>query len=851
MKNKKILLLLMLIGLLLGVVSACSKEVVEEDIPIYSYDTISEEDIVFENENLEFHFSPETTQFYVVVKSTGQIWYSNPQDIDTDTLASSIAKKDLNATISIKYNTESGSATTMNNYASSIEKGNFTYEELDNGVIVNYTIANMEKLFLIPQAVPESRFKQYFDQMDKSSQSMILDNYKIYDINKVRKDENKDDLLAQYPDYATEKIYVLREGNKNDQLKLRMEEYFTAVGYTAEEYELDLARYITESSMDIPVFNVSIQYNLEKDGLLVSLPLDKIQYKKEYPLVEVRPLAYLGAGGLSAEGFLFVPDGSGGIINFNNQKQSQNQYKSNVYGWDYATSRDSVIDETRINMPLFGVSYNNSDTGASLICVLEQGSSYAYIEADVSGRMNNYNFAAANYTLVHSELMNISAKSDKTVRMFQENLPEEVISQRYIFIDDNDYTSMASTYREYLMAKYPELVKKTESDLPVAVELIGAVDRTKHVFGIPTRQPDELTSYKEAKGIVEQLLSYGMTDLSIRYNGWFNDGVIHKAPNKVKLIKELGSKKDFKKLVTYTKDNNVDLYLESTFQFVYNNSISDDFMGIRDSAKFVNRKLCELLPFNPIYYGEADYLYDYNLAKPSYYLKNIDKYADEIADLGVMNIAFGDIGETLSSDYDRKNEVSREKALNLQVEKLSKLNSEGYNIMVNSGNIYAVPYADFIVDVNLASKGYNIIDEEIPFYEIVLHGLVSYSGTPVNIAADYERALLKTAETGAGLYFIFMDADSFELQDSRYTRYFSVDFNEWAEDTKELYQRMKADFGHLYNQYIVGHEKIGDGLYMTEYEDGTQVIVNYNESASFYNGIEVPAKDYIVEGGQQ
>lgn len=836
----------MLIGLLLGVMSACSKEVTEEDLPIYSYDTISEEELIFENDSLEFHFDPVTTHFYVVKKSTGHIWYSNPQDTSIDTIAAGINKKDLDATLSLKYNTESGSPTMMNNFGSSIEKGNYTYEVLENGVKVNYTIADLDKVYFIPPAAPASRFEPFISQFDKGTQSRILNNYKIYDINKVRKDENKDELLAKYPEYATEKIYVLRETDNKGQL-LWIEEQFASVGYNQQEYETDLARYETTSSSDKPQFNVSIQYTLEEDGLLVTIPLQEIKYKKRYPIIELRPLAFFGAGSMTDEGFILIPEGSGGIIRFNNGKQTQNPYKADVYGWDYGMYRDAVIDETRVNLPVFGISNVNS----SFLCILEQGSSYAFLEADVAGRMNSFNFASANYNMVHSALMDISAKSDKTVRMFQDSLPDEVITQRYVFLDQTDYTSMASAYRNYLMARFPELVKKTESEVPVAVELIGAVDRTKHVFGIPTRQPDELTSYQEAKAVIDELLSYGMKDLSIRYNGWFNEGIIHEAPNKVKPIQELGGNKEFKKLTAYANEKGISLYLEATFQFVYGNSMFDNFVRVRDSAKFVNREIVDLVPYNPIFFGETDWLYEFNLAKPRYYLDNIDSYAKEIAEYGVKNIAFGDIGEILSADYDRKKSVSREEALRLQAEKLSELKQKGYNLMINSGNIYAVPYADFIVDVNLSTKGYNIIDQEIPFFEIVLHGLVSYAGTPLNLASNYKKDLLKTVETGAGLHYTFMVADSFQLRDSRYTGYFSANFDEWKEDANATYQKMKKDFGHLYDQFITGHEELAKGVYRTEYEDGTQVIVNYNESAYTYKGREIPAKDYIVEGGKQ
>ncbi|MHB8128740.1 MAG: DUF5696 domain-containing protein [Mobilitalea sp.] len=846
MKSRKMLLLLMLISLLLCVVSACGKEEVVEEIEIYSYDTLVEDEYVVENDNLEFHFDPVTTHFYVVNKNTGYTWYSNPLDTDTDVLAQGINMEDLQSTISLKFNTESGSPTTMNNFGSSIEKGNFTYELMENGVKVNYTIADLQKVYLFPLAVPESRWNEFFTLFDKSTQIKVLMNYKIYDINDLDKDDNKDELLATYPDMATEKIYVLREGTQ-EYLKQDIEENFALAGYTQEDYDLDAARYSVTSSSKKPMFNVSIIYELEEDGFVASIPLNEIDFKSDYPIVEIKPLGFFGAGGLNDEGFLVVPEGSGGLINFNNQKFSQNPYASNVYGWDYAMNRDALIDETRANMPLFGI----SNKSASFICVLEEGSSYAYIEADVSGRMHSYNYAAANYTLIHNELMDISAKSDTTVRMFQKELPNEMLSQRYIFLDENDYPSMATSYRDYLLANNTELTKLTEADLPVAVEIIGAVDRTKHILGVPTRQPDALTTYEDTVNITKQLLSYGITDLRIKYNGWFNEGVQHDAPNKVDLVKELGSKKDFKNMVSYLKDNNVGLYLESNFQFVYNNSISDNFIGIRDAAKLANRKLVELYPYHPVWFGENQDMAMYYLAKPEYYLKNMDAYADEIADLGVTNIAFGDIGKNLAADYDDKHEVSREAALKLQQEKLAQLHSEGYGMMIETGNIYAVPYADMIVDINLSTKGYNIIDEEIPFYEIALHGLVPYAGEAINLAEDYERNILKTAETGAGLFFVFMQEDSFALQESNYTEYFSAEFDQWSDTTSELYNRMKKDFGHLYNQYITDHQKIAKGVYMTVYEDGTTVIVNYNESAYTHNQKVIEAKNYIVEGGKQ
>lgn len=846
MKLRKSILLLVLISLLLCVVSACGKKEEEASINVYEQKNKDNQEKVISNDNFEFHFDPTTTQFKLVKKNTGYTWYSNPKDADKDALATGVNKKDLLSTLTIKYNTESGSETLMTNYGSCIKKGNYNYKYLDDGVQVNYTIGDLQKVTVIPVAVPESRFNEFYNKMDKSAQSQVLMTYKVYDIKHLSADDNKSELLKTYPDLSKEKIYVVRDSSP-EYMKEKAEEFFKKVGYTQADYDADKKRYNVSTASDKPVFDITVIYKLEEDGLRVSIPLNKIKCKREYPIVSVRPLPFFGAGGASDRGFMFVPDGSGGLINFNNEKQSQNNYVVDVYGWDYAERRDAVIDESKATMPVFGVSNNTS----SFICTLEDGSSYAQIEADVSGRVNNFNNVCANYSLYHSELMDISAKSDTTVRMFQPKLPNEVISQKYTFLDTNDYVSMATAYRNYLLAKYPDLKKKTDSDVPVAVELVGAVDKTEHVLGVPKKEEEPLTTYNDAVDIVKSLKKDGITDLSVKYNGWFNGGVRHAAPNKIKLISKLGNKKDFKNMISYMKDNGVKLYLGSSFQYVYRNKKLDNFVPIRDGAKYVNRKLVELYPFDPVDFNEADYLPMYYLSKPNYYLKNIDTYANKIAEYGVKNIAFGDIGSQLGANYDEKKGTSRDAVLKLQQEKLAKLSKNGYSMMIENGNMYAAPYASMITNLNLGSQQYNIIDEDVPFYEIALHGLVSYTGKSLNIAENYDKDLLKTVETGAGLAFTFMKADSFALQNTRYTKYFSSQYSEWANTTSDLYARIKKDFSHIYNQYIKDHQKLAYGVYMTEYEDGTKVIVNYNDSAYNHNGTEIPAKDYIVEGGKQ
>ena len=56
----------------------------------------------------------------------------------------------------------------------------------------------------------------------------------------------------------------------------------------------------------------------------------------------------------------------------------------------------------------------------------------------------------------------------------------------------------------------------------------------------------------------------------------------------------------------------------------------------------------------------------------------------------------------------------------------------------------------------------------------------------------------------------------------------------------------KVAYDGLENQQIASHEKLEEGLYRTEYEDGTVFYVNYNdEELTLEDGTTVPAQEYL------
>ena len=836
----------LIIGVIFLVVmlSKTSEDTEEEQIEVRAY-VEEKAEYTLENDELKFVMDAATTHFTVTQKSTGEVWYSNPVAADEDPVALNEDKNNLKSTAIITYSNENGVDTLFNNYSYSIDRGIYEIEEGDDFIKVKYSLGNTSKVFTIPLAVPESRMNELMANMDKSSQKQIKEYYRKYDINKLKATDNKNELLATYPDLATECVYVIRDGLA-DHIKEKLQTTFANVNYTYEDYEADLARYSTESSSKAIIFNLSMVYRLDGDDLIVEVPMDEIEHPSKYPLTDINVLPYMGAGSTEENGYLFIPEGGGSIINFNNKKISANPYYANVYGWDYASSRSAVIHETKIEYPVFGIAKN----GASFLCILEDGASYASISADISERFNSYNSVSATFSTLHSEAYDVSEKSNAAVYVYEKQIPNENLTQRYHFIDSDDYVDMAISYRDYLLEQFPNLTKREDTSTPVAVDIIGAIDKVQQKMGLPVSLPVPLTTYKEAKSMIEQLKSDGFDNLSVKYTGWMNGGVNQTLLKDVDLISELGSKKEFNHLIAYSNENNIPLYLDGVVQMAYDSDAFDGFLAFRDAARFTSQEEAELYHYDPVYYGEQKWIDTFFVLTPTLTKLMTQNLADVAKEYNAYGVSFRDTGDVLSADYNKRKLVTREESKKLQTESLKSIKDSGLGIMINSGNSYVAGYADFITNMDLSGAEYSIIDETIPFYQVALHGYVNYSGEAINLSGDYEKAILESAEAGASLQFVFMKEEATKLQNTLYSKYFGADFSAWETQAVEIYQEYNEKLGHIFNQTITDHYKVSDSVTATVYEDGSIVYVNYGLKDYSTDGLVIPTRSYIVEGGK-
>ncbi len=801
--------------------------------------------VKMENDALAFEMAPAPSYYKLTAQATGHDWLSNPADADKDPLAVSANKENLQATLILTYSSTAGTVD-MNNFKYSIANGNFDIiQQEDGSVRVDYAIGKIEKTYLIPTAITKERYTAFTDAMQKSTKKKVASNYTLYEPDKLDSKKNKDEIIAMYPEVVNQPLYVIKDGTSENNKK-KIEDYFAEVNYSQEDYEIDQQLVAGQKEHSGAVFNVSLVYRLEGNDLVVEMPYDALRYKAEYPIISVTTLPMFGAAGTEDEGYMFVPEGGGAMINLNNGKLSQNSYYANIYGWDYAAYRREVIQETKNIFPVFGMAKN----GSSFLCIIEDAASFGGIQADISARYNSYNWICSKYNVLHADQYNVSAKTAQLVYMFEKEVPQATVRQRYRFLTTDSYVDMAGAYGDYLRERNPELAQAAASETsPVSVELVGAIDKPVVKFGLPIDSVVALPSFEQAEALFSDQIARGVDNLSVRFSGWANGGVKQKVMTRVNILRELGGKQAMQKLIDGAKAKGVTLYFDGVNCFAYDSGILEGFIPFTNAARYTTREQVEIAPYDVVTYQQSKWVDPYYLVKPDYAKQNASNMIGALKDMNTAAVAFRDIGSLRSADYNSKATVTREEVKAMNLETMQEAKDAGMKIIIKQGNDYAVPAADLITDMNLVGTKFGLIDQTVPFYQIALHGMKDYTGQPLNLANDYVDEFLKCVEYGAGLNFTFMAEDGKVLQDTYHSNYFGANYDARCDEAEALITQFQKDMAGLNNQRIVSHENLTEDVTVTGYADGTKVYVNYGIEEANIDGVVVPARSYSVERG--
>lgn len=806
---------------------------------------------IAENSELELYFDEERTDIAVRVRDTGDIWFSNPPAADEDSFAGNYYKNLMKSQFSLRYYNESVQASEMDNYNDAIANGQFSFEYTGDGVSITYNLGEVADKYVLPQIISAERYESYVAQMDKDAAKKVGRNYTCLNPDEMKTDDLKS-YIEKYPSLENGTIYVLKEGTK-DYKKEEVMAAFAEVGYTVEDMHSDNEANGFESVNEKAWFNVTLEYKLDGDNLLASLDPRKVEYDSEnYSLVHISLLQYFGAAGADEEGYLFVPDGSGALIEFNNGKTSTPSYTGYCYGEDKTnlvnTEKKTEIDQSvTVKMPVFGL----KKADKAFFAIIESGDANADINADVSGRTESYNNVYAGFGyLSYGSISMGEVVGAHSFQMYSQPEFAESYTVRYGFLhgEEADYSGMARYYQDYLKEQGVFGEKITSDVTPMYINFVGAIQKWSSFMGIKHKKTQELTTYAQASDAIAQLESAGVEGIKVEYSGWSTGGLHGTAPGGIKVLgclNESGVKlKDF---LQEMQEKDIPVFHTAQLQYVYKDTLADGYSPESYAPRYYDKTVVTarqyLIPNG--YWSRKDGVTQ--MISPYFVEDMADTLIQKTAKYNLAGVDIDTLSGTLFSDFYDKRYTDRQMAQTKNCAAMEKI-AEAYAgaVMGSNANAYAWQYVSDITETPFDSNRAQIINDVIPFYAMVIHGYRDFTGEAMNLSDDITTLILKSVETGSGVSFEWICGDNSLLKDTDFDSLYSVNFEVWRDKAVEIWQQVNDATGFLRDQRIVQHERLENGVYRTTFEDGTQVIVNYNRESVSYEGKTLGAQDFLV-----
>ncbi|MEE1002315.1 MAG: DUF5696 domain-containing protein [Acutalibacteraceae bacterium] len=820
--------------------------------------------LVGENNDLQLYFNDDTTDIKIVNKKTKFEWTSEYYDSETDEYYKG-------QVLTLQYTDKTGAENEKSTDIDSVEQGQFKIDDIENGVSVQYGIGDVGYEIKFPMALSVERFNAFIEKLgaDSSEAYTLNDYYTLYDFTteEARAGYDKDSLAMMMKSYkkANDEPWYYMSGSTTFDDVQTLNTIFASVGYTDEEFESD------NKNADVPdvepvEFNVRINYTLTDKGLSVTIPEKEIYYNEDYPLESITVFPNLMDFDNSAEGYFFLPDGSGSIMEFNNNKE-QLRDKS-VYVQMYGVDASRVVDEKTAYyndaiFPVFGTCVkgikNKKNKGNfaeknynGLFGIIESGETFAGIEANnfdaEAGKHNTMKLEFRVNERVRMDAFTASGDTDEDTKyckyQFQRFLGDIKFNLNVLSGENATYSGMADYYSNYL---FGDTANTTAKDYYSTVETVGIINTVEKFFGIEYNTKETLTSFEQIANIASELQQNGFNNMNIKLSGWCNGGYEHgMLDDGIDISSGIGGDDGLVSLYKSLNEKGIGLYPDIDFQ---NSYVAEEKPSKDYRASTLNGKNSVVSTYSPVDFIVDEKLNKYVLSKDGF-TKNLKGFMEDYKEYGINNISYRSIGSEINSNFrDDESYMERQETLENLVSLVQSTKDDGYSIMGTAGQAAYLGLLDVVNELPVESAHFDKCDYSVPFTAMVLSGHVDYTYKPINLSNNNRKDLLLLIESGAGAYYKLTATKYDKLSNTSYDSMYSTVYSEIKDQVIDTYSYVSEALDGVYGLKIVKHEKIADDVYKTTYENGTGIYVNYSDKDYKADGIKVSAQDYFKVKG--
>lgn len=573
---------------------------------------------------------------------------------------------------------------------------------------------------------------------------------------------------------------------------------------------------------------------LTDEGLSVTIPDASMKETGKWRLAEIDLLPFFGAQRPATDGYIFLPDGTGALVRFKEGRPEEDPvYSESVYGNDPALMRPSSPRQ-RVRAPVFGTAVRPG-AGAGLFGIVTQGEMAAKI--NVATHRFAVNYYRTWPTLQYRQVFLAILSKTRSVNRFQaDRIPGDRTVQ-YVLLSGADatYSGMAATYRRYLMdALKVKQLPKGEGPLALLRLVGGSVEQSTfwrpYVAG---------TTFSQGQEIVSKLLGEGVKDLSVTYELWMKDGDRFAPANDQTPARQLGGADGLKALAGYLKERQVPFYL--SHQYTY---MQTGFFGFRHRSAMVRGANQQPLLIDRRF-RNLTYAINPATALERYVRDDLPRFRE----YGLHGLMLGHT-DTLTSDFNKEARATRSDSLSSLTQQWREVREQVGHLAAQDWMPYTLGLVDLVQDLPVSGSYLLMADEAVPFLQLVAHGLVHYGSDAGNNRDEPVWEFLKAVETGALPTYALTWESADKLQKTAIGgRLTSTHYELWLPALVQEYKRYERELAHTRGLFMTGHRRLADGVTETHYEDGTRVIVNYQDRPYTVEGRTVPALDFLVIKG--
>lgn len=791
-------------------------------------------ELVQENDFLKLYTNTDTAEIAVYDKRNGETIYSNPVNAEQDSIANGTNMNYLKSQFILSYYNQDVKSGTFDSYSMSVERGQLEVEAIENGIRYLYTVGD-------------------FSNSKTGNLPIYITKEKLDTIATLLSEKDATSLYRYYGESKNVEGMLELNGvvQKNVKTLAKLKDWFASAGWTDEDYQeqMDMAGI----EVELPIsFKIPLEYRLKEDGLEVSIPVSGIEEYGGGSVYRIQLLRYMGAADTTEKGYLVVPNGSGSTIQFNNGKVKAASYSQYVYDIDPLSANYTSVENTdSVKLPLFGICRENS----SILATIEDGQSLALINAGVSGVYNEYNYAYPSFTLRTADNLLMFGDAITDVYVLEPDMYDVNLCVRYTFLTEEQkgYAGLATYYRNRLLTEGVLAEKETTGDIPFYYDILGGVKETSHMLGVQYLRTFPMTTFEEAASISEDLASSGINSQVMNFQGWMNGGYYHDTADRIKVIHKLGGKSGLESLNETVTQNGGRFYADVAFQKV---TFADDsfnynaegarYYGAGYVASFGLVNPTTLRATSGLGYVENKY----DIISPRYLPRYVERFSGKVQKYDIDGISLRDLGNYLCSDKKRTNIIDREQALDVISGQFETLQATGKNLMADSANDYSFAYLTDIINAPIDHNDFSLVDDDIPLYEMIVHGCIDYSSPLLNFndEEDLTRVVLNLIEYGAAPHYVFTWEESSKMKRTALNRYYATTYSVWKDEAVTVYQQVNEALKHVSDAQIIDHEILENQVRKVTYDNGVTIYLNYSDTAQTADGVEIPAGSYRMEG---